>query len=56
MGKRVFALLLIALIAAVSILFVKEPAVAAPIFQLSIDNISHGGLSIPFRDLTFHYS
>ena len=40
MGKRVFALLLIV---AVSIVFVKEPAVAAPIFQLSLDNISHGG-------------
>jgi|GEM_PF-1418565 len=40
MGKRVFVLLLTA---AGSILFIKEPAVAAPIFQLSIDNISHGG-------------
>ena len=40
MDKRVIAFLMIA---AVSILFVKEPAIAAPIFQLSIDNISHGG-------------
>lgn len=50
MGKRVFALLLIA---AVSILFVKELAVAAPIFQLSIDNISHGGSEYSLQGFDF---
>lgn len=40
MSKRVFAL---SLIAAVSLLFVMDSGFAAPIFQVSIDNISCGG-------------